>query len=327
MNMLKTKMTAVISSLLVSAVSVTAFASDVVLTAAQTQAMNSLEADILAAPGGVRTLNKVTRMYSYYRAPKDQKDALKLWPTYLKANSQQNQYRTDLSYFAGAFWNPANNNTKLVNGGPGWYLAAEPVISETYGDTYYIVDFPATMKMIDVTDPTWKYVSKMKLRPQTIEQLVSSGVIDKTQISYLGMQNGYFTRLSMQYVADINLAVYRKVVSEIFKKNNIQLVAYNWEKTGTGIICKRRTSVALVYVGQPPASAATADRATIPQELLSQLTVNYPNGNLSDFEYSPERIQKVQDSKKFYEAIKAASPAGLTSEEIARLKAVTYECD
>ncbi|AZZ35572.1 hypothetical protein CIK05_01745 [Bdellovibrio sp. qaytius] len=315
----------VISCLVLSTVSIQAVAADLVLSDAQTQAMNHLEEDILSASGGVRTLGKTTRLYSYFRAPKDQNEATKLWPSYLKANSQMNQYNSDLSFFAGAFWNPENNTTKLVNGGPGWYLAAEPVISETYGDTYYIADFPASMTVIDVTDPTWKFVSKIPLRKETLAELVTSGIIKKSQIETLGMQNGFFTRLSMQYIAQSDLSTYRQVVTEILRRNNVQMVAYTWESTGLKIICKKATKTALVFIGQAP--TGKPNQATVSPEILNGLVVDYPKGNVQDFEYSPERLQKVADSKKLYNAIKAASTIDLTPEEVDRIKSVTYECE
>lgn len=316
-----------ISFVLISSISFKAHSTEINLTDAQNQAMKLLEEDLLNAPGGVRTLGKTTRLYSYYNAAKSSNDSSKLWPTYLNANSQKNQYQTDLSYWAGAFWNPENSNTKLVNGGPGWYLAIEPVISENYGDTYYIADFPASMKLIDVTDPTWKHVSKIKLRSQTLVQLVQSGIILKSQISLLGMQNGYFSRLSMQNIADPNLTTYRKVVSEIFRKNNIQLVAYTWEKTGLQILCKKNLRTALVYVGQSPADDQKKDRANVSTELLLGISVNYKNGHLTDFEYSPEQIQRVEESIKLYRAVKSASLQNMSSEEIERIKSLTFGCD
>lgn len=326
MTSLKKHFSAAISCVLISSFSFKANSAEINLTEAQNQAMRLLEEDLLNAPGGVRALGKTTRLYSYYNAAKSSNDSSKLWPTYLNTNSQQNQYQTDLSYWAGAFWNPENNNTKLVNGGPGWYLAIEPVISENYGDTYYVADFPASMKAIDVTDPTWKHVSKIKLRSQTLMQLVQSGIITKSQISLLGMQNGYFSRLSMQNIADASLTTYRKVVSEIFRKNDIQLVAYTWEKTGLQVLCKKNISTALVYIGQSPANDQKQDRATVSEELVQGLAVNYKKGHLADFEYSPEQFQKIEDSIKLYQAIKSTSLKNMSSEEIERIKGLTFGC-
>ena len=328
MILFKKQLSAVISCLLLSAVSLKALAAEVVLTEAQIQAMNLLETDLLAAPGGVRPLGKTTRLYSYFRGFKDSVDPTKLWPTYLKAATQPSQYNADLSFWAGAFWNPANNTTDLVNGGPGWYLAIEPVISEKYGDTYYIADFPAATQLIDVTDPTWKHISKIKLKPQTLTALVTAGIIRKSQIGTLGMQNGFFTRLSMQNIAHIDLPIYRKVVTEIFKKNNIQLVAYTWEKTGLKVICKKASSTALVFIGSAPApESEKQDRATVSAELVNELVVNYTKGQLQDFEYSAEKIQRIEDSQKLYSAIKSAPATVLTADEVQRLKSVTFDCE
>lgn len=328
MILFKKQVSAVISCLLLSAVSIKAAAVEVVLTEPQIQAMNLLETDLLAAQDGIRTLGKTTRLYSYFRGIKDPIETTKLWPTYLKAATQSSQYNSDLSFWAGAFWNPSNNATDLVNGGPGWYLAIEPVISEKYGDTYYIADFQASTNLIDVTDPTWKHVSKIKLKTETIAELVKSGIIRKSQIGTLGMQNGYFTRLSMQNIAHVDLPVYRKVISEIFKKNNIQLVAYTWEKTGLKVICKKASSTALVFIGSAPApESEKQDRATVSPDLVNELVVNYTKGKVIDFEYSPEKIQRIEDSQKLYSAIKAVSGTVLTAEEAQRLKNVTFECD
>lgn len=295
------------------------------LTAEQQQAEQLLERDILISQGGLKPLGKTTRMYSYFRPAKNSSQNNQLWPTYLKASSQLNQFSSDISLFSGAFWNPENTNTDQVNGGPGWYLAAEPVVSESFGYAYYIADFPAELKVLDVTDPTWAHISKIPLNPETLQKLISSGVITKKQVSLLGFHKGYFSRLSMQNIAHPELKTYREVLTNIFKKQNIQLVAYTWEKTGLKGLCKRATRTALVYMGQQPTKAL--NRATLDTTLAQGLVLNFPSGNLADFEYTADQIQKVEEANKLYQAVKSASFSQLSEAEKAKLKSLTYECE
>lgn len=287
----------------------------------------SLENDILSAPGGVVKLEKPLRLYSYFNAALTQQG--ELWPTYQNVKYRyglSGQTQFDLSYSAGQFWNQNNKVTQLVNGGPGLYLAIDPSISAKYGHSFYVINFPVGTSYIDVSDPTWKNVSKIKLSKNTLDLLVKEDFLKKSNVSKYGYQNGYFTRLAMQFIAEEGNEKMRDLISKIFQRNKISLVQYSWERSKTKLICKQNSSSAFVYIGFHPESDLTVQvvRAKIDPEVIQNSVFG---SQYSVSERSESEHLVLDDTAALKNALDTNSTKSLSSEQLSRIKPVTFNCN
>lgn len=303
--------------MLATLVSLIAKAQESALSPAETL----LEQDFQNSKGGIVTLTQTLRLYHYFNAA-TQGNAL--WPTYQTSAMRLNQTASDLGHFSGSFWNVGDHDTKLVNAGPGMYLAIEPVVSNSFGHSNYILNFSEGTKFIDVTDPTWKNVSKIRLSPQTIAALLNEGILNRTTISKLGMGGNYFTRITMQNIAADENEKFRDTVSKIFVRNNIVMVAFSWEPTKIKVICKFSSDTAFNYIGSKPTGSLTKDVTSVISLDVVENAVfmsQYPVSQYSDAE-----TKQVQLTSEFKTAIKSGSAANLSPEAISELKQLTYSC-
>lgn len=284
-----------------------------------------LENDFLKSSGAIVEIQKPLRLYHYLNTA--MKDG-QLWSTYQKPESRygdQGQINADLAYSAGTFWDQSNHPTQYVNAGPGMYLAIEPQVSQSYGKSKYIIQFPKSTKFLDVSDPTWKNISKIKMSKQTINELIAEGIISKSSLSKLGMQNGYFTRLSMQYIAAVGFEKYRDMLTKIFERNNITLIQYSWEKTKLNLLCKKASTSAFVYIGNAPSESSTEKaRASVPNEIIENTVFDsiFPIAE----QLSTEKMT-IETTSAFKSALENGNTKSLTQSQIAEIKSVTFNCD
>ena len=282
------------------------------------------EKDILSSPGGVVTLAKPLRLYHYFNAATQ---GGQLWPTYQKISDRYReggQIQFDIIYQTSSFWEASVHDTDLVNGGPGMYLAVDPLISEKYGHASYILNFPAGYKYIDFSDPAWKGVSKIKISKDTLVSLVKEGILTEKQISKLELKSGYFLRRAMQFIAAPENLRFREMVSKIFARNNISLVQYTWEKTGLKLFCKSASSSAFVFIGQVNMDASVKYPVTIPMDFVRSTVFT---SKMSIQEQAPEAQEVVDLTQKFKSALEQGSKADLMLEEVQAIKDVTFGCE
>ncbi len=290
-----------------------------------------LEADILNSQMAFYTLTKPTRLYHYFNPvlSTSQAGQTELWPTYQTIHDRyrpQGQMALDLAVKAGAFWDNNIHDTKLVNAEPGMYLAMEPLVSQSFGSSLYIIDFPAGTIVLDVTDPTWKNVSKIKLKAETLLALQSEGILSRTQIQKLGMQKGYFVRLSLQYVADYGLEKYREMLAEIFNRNQIVLIQFSWEKNLMTWFCKSKTRTdAFVYIGgKPESSVANPYVMAKVTEKIVESSVFSPSSAVN--KQSTKAKNTIQLTEAFKKTLTEMNKNDLTPEQFQTLKQLSFGC-
>ncbi len=304
-------------SLLVSLANSKVQAQETTLSLAETL----LENDFLNSHGGIVTLAKTVRLYHYFNAAM-QGDHL--WPTYNTTELRRNQAKFDLAHLTGSFWDTDYHDTKLVNAGPGMYLAIDPVVSNSFGRSSYILNFPEGTKYIDVVDDTWKNISKIKLSQQTIAALLNEGILTRAGISQMGMSGNYFTRITMQYIASEQNAKFRATISKIFTRQNIVMVAFSWEPTKLRVICKNAPDVAFNYIGGMPSGRLTGDvNSVISNEVVANAVF------MSDFpgpQYSVTEAHQIELTKSFKSALSDGGQSSLEPDGLSELRALTYSC-
>ena len=283
-----------------------------------------LERDFLTSPGAVSALPQTTLLYHYFN-PAMQGN--QLWPTYQTPESRsgpQGQTHLDLSLLAGAFWNMNYHDTNLVNAGPGMYLATEPLVSESFGRSSYAMSFPEGTQTLDVSDPTWKNVSKVKVSKETFKALISEGIVTSATISKYGMGGGYFTRITMQYIAAVGNEKLRESVSKIFERNHIVLVQFSWQPTKLKVICKKASSSAFVYIGSAPTGSVTSNVAAVVSADLVEHSVFMSQYQVS--QYTAAESKLIQLVRDFKAALVANSAASLNPDELAEIKQLSFSC-
>jgi hypothetical protein len=311
------KQTLLLALLILQGLTAWSQSSDIELTPAE----QLLEKDILSAPGGVVSLAKPLRVYSYFTPATDKQGVIH--PNYQTPESRLNQTVSDISYYAGAFWNLENHTTNLVNGGPGMYFAIDPSISTKYGNSAYVVTFPVGTRYIDVSDPTWTNVSKIKLSSATIPALINEGIIKQSDVKALAMHKGYFTRISMQMIAAVGNEKYRNTISRIFAKNQITLVQYTWESTKLKLVCKKASPSAFVLIGEVPAAGAI--RAQMAEGALDNAV--FMASPQYQVQYNEPEQHIVDLTMRFRQALQAGNKSTLSGDDIAEIKDVTFGCE
>ncbi|MCK6597513.1 MAG: hypothetical protein L6Q37_04050 [Bdellovibrionaceae bacterium] len=290
-----------------------------------------LESDILSAKMGFYALTKTTRLYHYFNPvlTGSKTGQAELWPTYQTIYDRyrpEGQIALDFAVKAGAFWDINIHDTKLVNAGPGMYLATDPLVSQNFGSSLYVIDFPIGSRVLDVSDPTWTNVSKIKLKTETLLALQSEGILNRKQIQKLGMNKGYFVRLSLQYMADYGLEKYRQLLAEIFDRHQIVLIQFSWEKNRMTWFCKSKTATdAFVYVGGRPDLPVTNTyvMSKVSRKIIdnSVFTSSYSVKEQSSKE---KKIIELTDS--FKKTLSEMNKDLLTSEQVQSLQQLSFGC-
>lgn len=213
------------------------------LSVSAQNAESLLARDILASQ---KTLTHPVRLYNYFQVAE-------LWPGLHTPAGRLAFTQNHLSARAGQFWDDQfNNDSKTAYAsGPGLYLAIDPYISTGYGNSYVEMTVPAGTKFINV-------VREVPVNRATIEALVSEGFITRNQTSEL-FARGFF-RDTLRVMVLPQYQNFRRLVQEIFRKNSIQFVEYNFNTSLAGF-CRRHSYSAFLYVGLP--NATTSNRAII----------------------------------------------------------------
>lgn len=323
LKMLKTRIIFVLSSLVL-------FVSQVLWAAPTIQNLNlsnaetQFEKDILNSAGAVVTLAKPLRLYHYFNAATQ---ANQLWPTYqniVDRYREGGQTQFDLIYKSSDFWDSTVHDTNLVNAGPGMYLAIEPLVSQKYGHSMYILDFPAGTKYIDFSDPQWKAISKIKISKNTLIALVQEGILTQNQIVQLELKSGYFIRRAMQFIAAPENEKFRQMVSKIFARNKISLVQYTWERTALKLFCKSASSSAFVFIGAVNMDTSSRYASSVSMELVKNTIFS------SQFRVQQQSSRELEVdvlTQKMRSALESGTKEDLSLPEIQSIKNVTFGCD
>lgn len=220
---------------------------------------------------------------------------------YISPNKRYSQSRTrfqlasNLAYDLGhSFWNLNYHSTRLSNAGPGLYLALDPFISSPEGSKYTGANFGESM--LEMTfNPDVKYISvtkKIKLEDDTIEALISEGILTKRQILRL-IDNQYFTQDTLKYMVEPQYYIFRKLVQLVFLNLDIILIEYEWQSALELFCNKSNTSSAMVYIG---------DRG-IGNSIESNLLVYFP-GFSKKVKLTKTELNSLNKNKKLREVLR-----------------------
>lgn len=201
-----------------------------------------LTEDILSSQ---KTLTHPVRLYNYFQVTE-------LWAGLNSSAGRLSFTQNYLSARAGQFWDAqfTNDSKTSYASGPGLYLAIDPYISSGYGNSYVELTVPAGTRFINV-------VRKVPVRRQTTEALVAEGIIQRSQINEL-FGNGFYRDTLRVMVLPVHQR-FRQLVQEIFRKNGIQFVEYNFNTSLAGF-CRRHSYSAFLYVGIPNAATPLQPR-------------------------------------------------------------------
>lgn len=186
-----------------------------------------------------KTLTRPVRLYNYFQVTE-------LWAGLNTPAGRLAFTQNYLTARAAQFWDPQFNNDSKTSyaSGPGLYLAIDPYISSGYGNSFVELTLPAGTRFINV-------VRKVDVRRQTIQALVAEGIIQNAHTTEL-FSNGFF-RDTLRVMVLPQHQKFRQLVQEIFRKNQIQFVEYNFNTSLAGF-CRRHGYSAFLYVGIPNAA-------------------------------------------------------------------------
>lgn len=235
-------------------------------------AAEALERDLEPS---IKTYQKNIQLFHYFFAPLENNEApaneKKIHPLFHTKESRDQWINYLMAIRAGAFWDLNNHSTSLTNAGLGMYFALDPDSSKEFGESMVQLNVKEGMKYLSVYKP-------IILKKETLNLLVKEEVINKKQLtasaSTLGLNSG-FSRITLKNMVRVENLNFRKLVNEIFKKNQIYFVEYEYKSHLAGF-CKVANQSAMVLVGAPPADQAQ-DTQNPPQETLATIAPLFEN--------------------------------------------------
>jgi len=294
----------------------------------------SLQQDLL---NGLKTLDRKTQLYHYFRAPTDPANAQQINP-YLQIKDNRDGW---LNYFfgfrMGAFWNPNNHVTEMTASGPGMYFAIDPSASREFGESAVILNLPAGMKYLSVA-------KAIPLSKHTRDLLIKENIVSKDQLNSgeksLTLSRGFSADTLKNFVREEN-SDFRKLVTEIFSRNKISLVEYSWKSFLDGF-CKSPSQSAFVLIGhQPdpsddsPKASASDVLAILPDEVKENFFIftDFEIPDLSENEIQEKdvlgrfRLTLSKIKEKGSHKAKKYIEQNLNDEEVTELADKTYRCE
>lgn len=233
-----------------------------------------------------------------------------------------------LSAAGGNFWREdfVNTSPKDYAAGAGLYLATDPLISETYGDSFIELTLPAGTRFINVVHP-------IPLKKDTFAALISEGYINESQIALLFPKAKGFYRDTLRMMVDPQFSNFKKLVQRVFTQNQIQFVEYNFNSS-LGRFCAAHNYSAFIYVGQE--NPEQPNRSIVPdafkdKTLLFSIKLDIPNLSLEEQARRTE-ILKFRSTLEQIKGLSTASAkkiiAGIyTPAEVQSLKDSSLGCE
>jgi hypothetical protein len=283
---------------------------------AQSAAQSLLTRDLLVS---AKTLKTEKSIYNYFTMPKGN-------PELNSIQGRQAFVNRYLSSRAGDFWRMDFTETsKSVNAaGPGLYFAIDPLISETFGDSFIEVRMPAGTRFINVVAP-------IPLKKDTLAALIGEGFIQQDQIPTLFPKDTGFYRDTLRMIVDPQFVNFRKLVQAIFTANQLRFVEYNFN-TSLGNFCPGHSYSAFLFVGD--LNSSNPRSAIVPVDFQSTMVfstkIEIPNltdaemarkAEILKFKSTLEQIQdkSTADSKKIISS-------NYSPDEFQAVKDETYSC-
>lgn len=175
---------------------------------------------------GVKVLASEKRVYNYFFMQQN-------WPELATAEGRKNFAGRYLTQRANTFLdaNFNDDNRKNYACGAGLYFAIDPLISETYGNTYVEMTIPAGSKYINVVAP-------ITIQKNTILNLIKENYVTADDVSKLLVSGKGFYRDTLRSMVSPQYIKFRTLVQEIFNEEDIRLIEYNFNSNLNGI-CKK----------------------------------------------------------------------------------------
>jgi hypothetical protein len=290
----------------------------------------SLEQDLLTA---VSSFEKPVQLYHYFQAPTESNNPQQI-SSYFDDQSSRLQW---VSYFlgfrTGAFWDPDNHVTELINAGPGMYLAIDPNASREYGDSAIILKVPAGYKYLSVFTP-------IALRKQTRDLLVQENIIYKVELNggyaYLGLVRG-FTGDALKNMVRPENTMFKKLVNKIFRRNQIRFIEYEYKSHLAGF-CKTASQSAFVFVGDAPDSTEPNENGELLGKIPDDLNTAVLFSDLNFQNMTSEETETKDIITRFRNVLAGIREKGvnqtpqlmneyLNDEEVNELAELSYRCE
>lgn len=289
---------------------------------AQSQSASQLlERDIMVS---AKTLSTDVMIYNYFYLEK-------VWAELETPQGRQNYIQRYLSARGGSFWDFGftDNSPKNYAAGAGLYFAIDPLISKSFGNTFIEIRIPAGTKFINVVNP-------LPLKKDTLLALQNEGIINSGDVPALFPRQTGFYRDTLRMMVLPQFNRFRQLVHQIFSRNQIQFIEYNFNSSLTGF-CRQHSYSAFNFVAQ--------FNPTEPKNAL----VDYPFKNVqmysTEFSFPNLTTQEIQNQDrilKFRSVLEevgsrlkrgqkqAATQAYILSQysadEYAMLKTSTFSC-
>ncbi len=304
--------------------------------AVQAQALTAYEALERDLQPQIKALKKDVQLFHYFSAPSDgTPDSKKIHPIFNTKTSRDEWINYLMAVRGGAFWDFNNHNTDLTNAGPGMYFALDPDSSKEFGESVVQLNVKEGMKMLSV-------FRAIPLKKDTINLLLKENIIDRNAIAAssttLSLING-FTRIALKNMVREENVEFRKLVTELFIRNQIQFVEYEYKSHLAGF-CKIANQSALVFIGSQP-TLVTDPSVAASSEVLATVDPAFQNTLfMSSYEvadYTQDEMKLIDLYSRFKNilaqirikgviAAKKLIHNALSEDEINELANKSYQC-
>jgi hypothetical protein len=293
-------------------------------------ASQNLEKDLLAAVG---TFDRNFRLYHYFQAPTDENNPQKISPFFDDPTNREQWVPYFIGFRTGAFWDPNNHVSELINAGPGMYLAIDPNASREFGDSAIVLNVPSGLNYLSV-------VKAIPLRKITRDLLVQENIITKNQLlggaTTLGLTRGFSGDALKNMVREENGA-FKKLVNQIFTRNQIMFIEYEYKSHLAGF-CKVANQSAFVFVGQAPDSLEPNQDGEVLGKIPDQIRDSFLYSDFDIQNQSESDIRQKDVFTRFRNVLAGIREKGtgkaqelmnqyLNDEEVNELADESYRCE
>lgn len=263
----------------------------------------------------ILTLPKPVKIYSYFNV--------------ISATEELNSFDGRQSFLQRffdttleRFWDMNLNSGTLINAGPGLYAAIDPHISQSFGNTMVEISVPAGTRYLDIH-------KNFPLGVDTLAALANEGIIASMLMSQIFTANGAqfeFGRDTLKTMIKPEFSFFRRMVQEIFNRQNVVMAEYNWDTSLSGF-CRVNSYSAFVIFGSrhDDKMADPFGKTLVFKSLLPALTEQEVSA-ANDTAKFKEVLQGVKERRTYRDKVNFVN-RHYTSQEKADVANQTYSCE
>lgn len=284
---------------------------------AQSMAESLLTRDLMTS---AKILTSEKHIYNYF-------GLRQVHPSFGSEQGRHEYINRYIAARSGDFWSDDFTNTSTTNfaAGAGLYFAIDPLISQTYGDTFVQMTMPVGTRFFNVVSP-------IRLKKDTLAALVSEGFVTQAQIPILFPKALGFYRDTLRMMVDPQFKPFRKMVQHLFSVNQIKFVEYNFN-TSLGNFCPGHSYSAFVYVGEENPNDPKNAIVPPPFNAAMMLSTALDFGNISPGEQAVKNeTVKFRTTLEQIKGLNTAAAKQLISTvynpaEYSAVKQATFSCN